>query len=576
MKAVIYARVSSKDQEETGYSLPAQEKFLKEYAEKRQFKVTRVFAISESASGKKQREVFGEMMDYVTKQGIKIVICEKVDRLTRNFKDAVSIDEWLEEDEERQMHLVKDSLILHKNSRSQEKLNWGIRILFAKNYIDNLSEEVKKGLAEKLRQGWLPTKPPVGYKTIGEKGRKTHIIDEVKAPLVKKMFELYATGNYGTDVLAEVMEKAGLRNAGGHRIYKSRIASLLTDPFYIGKIKYNGAIHAGAHEPLLEEELFIKAGQLLRRNGAPRYRKHTPLFKALIKCSECGGSVTWEIQKGHWYGHCNKYNNCTQRKYVRQEKVEAQLMPYLESIRIWNDRLVEWIKKALKESHNDEVAFNSSARDELNKRYEAIQRRLETLYDDKLDGKITEDFYQKKFQQYSQEKEEIVSSLKKHDTANTKYYELGANVIDLARRAKEIYSSERRKQEEKRILLNLLFSSLRLNGEELAISYSKAFGMLNTYAVLWNKKFEPTQKATESGLLCGVAVTTPDISLMELSEPRNNIRTSEKSPVKARFGDFYPKSRPLLSIVDKIRTYYQTHKEYVFLPKLSLESMEVV
>src|SRR3990167_9683322 len=178
MKAVLLCRVSSKEQEETGYSLPAQEKLLTSYGNNKGFKTAKNFSITESASGKKQREIFDGMMAFVKKEGIKIIICEKVDRLTRNFKDAVDIDEWLEKDEERQVHLVKDSLILHKNSRSQEKLNWGIRILFAKNYIDNLSEEVKKGQKEKISQGWLPTKPPLGYKTIGEKGHKIHIVDE--------------------------------------------------------------------------------------------------------------------------------------------------------------------------------------------------------------------------------------------------------------------------------------------------------------------------------------------------------------------------------------------------------------
>src|SRR3990167_6770220 len=196
MKSILYCRVSSKEQEETGYSLPAQEKLLSRYSERTGYSVDKVFAISESASGKKQREVFTQIMQYVQKQGLKIIICEKVDRLTRSFKDAVMIDEWLEEDEERQVHLVKDSLILHKNSRSQEKLNWGIRILFAKNYIDNLSEEVKKGQKEKIAQGWLPTKPPLGYKTIGEKGHKIHILDEERANLTRRMFEKYAGGEF--------------------------------------------------------------------------------------------------------------------------------------------------------------------------------------------------------------------------------------------------------------------------------------------------------------------------------------------------------------------------------------------
>ena len=151
-KCVIFARVSSREQEETGYSLPAQEKLLKQYTERKGFKIDKIFSISESASGKRQREIFNEMLDYAKRNRLKIIVCEKVDRLTRNFKDAVMIDEWLEKDDERQVHLVKDTLVLHRNSRSQEKLNWGIRILFAKNYIDNLSEEVKKGQKEKIAQ----------------------------------------------------------------------------------------------------------------------------------------------------------------------------------------------------------------------------------------------------------------------------------------------------------------------------------------------------------------------------------------------------------------------------------------
>lgn len=497
MKALIYARVSSKEQEDTGYSLDSQEKFLSDYATKKAFEVARLFSISESASGKRQRETFDEMMSCSVKQKVKIIIAEKVDRLTRNFKDAVAIDEWLEEDEERQIHLVKDSLILHKNSKSQEKLNWGIRILFAKNYIDNLSEEVKKGLAEKLRQGWLPTKPPVGYKTLGEKGHKIHVIDDAKAPLVRKMFDLYATGNYGTDTLADMMFKDGLRNAGEKRIYKSRIAELLRDPFYIGKIRYNGEIHRGAHERLISDEVFEIVQRKLTGNGAPRYRRHSPIFKSLLTCEECGGSVTWEIQKGHWYGHCNRYRACTQRKFVRQEKIEEQLLPYLEGITIKNQRVSGWIKKALKESHADAITFSTTARDELHKRFESVQRRLEALYDDKLDGKIAEDFYQRKFQQFSQEKDDILSAQQKHEGANKKYYELGSNIFDLSQRAKEIYLNKNRLNDDKRILLRLIFSNLTINADKLNVSYNKAFGILSEYSGIWNKKFEPEESGSD-------------------------------------------------------------------------------
>ena len=106
MKSVIFCRVSSKEQEETGYSLPAQEKFLRDYGEKQGLEVTKVFAISESAAGTIQRKTFNQMVEYVRKKKICAIIVETTDRLTRNFSDMPIIDTWLKEDEEHQVHLA--------------------------------------------------------------------------------------------------------------------------------------------------------------------------------------------------------------------------------------------------------------------------------------------------------------------------------------------------------------------------------------------------------------------------------------------------------------------------------------
>src|SRR3990167_3577384 len=211
-KCAPYCRVSSKEQEETGYSLPSQEKLLIEYANRKGFEVAKVFSVAESASGSKQRKIFAEMMDYVGKNNIQILLCEKVDRLTRNLKEAVVANDWVEANDARRIHFVKQNLVIHKNAKSDEKFRWDIEIVLAKKFIANLSEEVKKGQAQKLAQGGLPTKPPPGYKTIGEKGHKIHIIDHETAPLIKKMFELYATGNYSVIGLEDEIYKLGLRS----------------------------------------------------------------------------------------------------------------------------------------------------------------------------------------------------------------------------------------------------------------------------------------------------------------------------------------------------------------------------
>ncbi len=88
--SVIYCRVSSREQEDTGYSLDAQQKLLEDYAEKKGFKVAKIFRISESASGKQIRKIFNEMLECATEHAIENILCEKIDRLTRNLKDAAT------------------------------------------------------------------------------------------------------------------------------------------------------------------------------------------------------------------------------------------------------------------------------------------------------------------------------------------------------------------------------------------------------------------------------------------------------------------------------------------------------
>jgi site-specific DNA recombinase len=509
MKIVLFCRVSSKEQEETGYSLPAQEKLLKSYADTKEFKINKIFSISESASGQKQRQIFESMMSYIKKQGIKIIICEKVDRLTRNFKDAVDINDWMNGDSERQVHFIKENVVLTKDSKSNEKFIWNIKVSVAQYYIDNLSEEVKKGQKEKIAQGWLPTKPPLGYKTIGEKGHKTHILNEEKAILVKRMFELYSTGNLSLKKLTEQMFKDGLRSNYDNKVVKSRIHDLLTDPFYYGKIRWNGDIYEGQHEPLISKETYEKVQNILKSKTTPKYNKHQFLFRGCIKCKECGGIITWEIQKGIIYGHCNHYRNCSQQIWVKEPEIESQLLEGLDNLQIKSPRLIEWIRKALKESHKEEIDYHGSAIKELNQRQEQIKQRLNKLYDDKLDEKINEDFYQQKFRQYSEELEIISDSAKKHNQTNSKYLELGINIYDLSQKAKEVYLKA--KTEDKRQLIKLIFNNLIINEGKLEYSYTTAFKILSEAVKATNsskipilkenkgKIFEPGEKTDKSG-----------------------------------------------------------------------------
>ena len=147
MQAVIYARVSSKDQEVEGYSIPAQLKALREYAEKNNFSVIQEFTDVETAK-RAGRTQFNKMLNFIQEQKIQYILVEKTDRLLRNIADYALLDRLIEYSDTK-IHLVKENVILSKESRSNEKFVFGVRALMAKNHIDNLSEEVKKGMTEK-------------------------------------------------------------------------------------------------------------------------------------------------------------------------------------------------------------------------------------------------------------------------------------------------------------------------------------------------------------------------------------------------------------------------------------------
>lgn len=254
------------------------------------------------------------------------------------------------------------------------------------------------------------------------------------------MFEIYATSEYSLKRLCGVMYEEGLRTRDDNGLVKSRMAALLSEPFYYGKIRWNGNVYDGKQEPLIDKELFDRVQEILKGKYTPKYRKLMFTFKALIRCGECGRSIIADTKKGFNYYYCTRFaTNCSQKKYTRGEVIEDQLLELLAKFEIKSPAVSAWVSKALKESHKDEIYYNETAIKELNRSHEQTQKRLDRLYDDKLDGKISESFYEQKFKQYAQEKEAAVEAVRKHSQADTKYLQLGMNLYELSQRGREVY-----------------------------------------------------------------------------------------------------------------------------------------
>src|SRR3984893_7424284 len=190
-QTVIYARVYAKEQEKEGSSIPAQLKLLKEYAAANGFAVAHEYVDVETAK-QTGRAAFGEMVAYLKAHpSVRVMLVEKTDRLYRNLKDWVTVDEL-----EAEIHFPKEGVVLSRESRSSEKFMHGIKVLMAKNYIDTLSEEARKGMLEKAEQGVWPSFAPLGYRNVASPdGRKIIEPDPEAAPIVTKLFGWYATGH---------------------------------------------------------------------------------------------------------------------------------------------------------------------------------------------------------------------------------------------------------------------------------------------------------------------------------------------------------------------------------------------
>ena len=382
--AVIYARVSSKDQEREGYSIPAQLKLLREYAQRNAFHIEREFIDVETAktAGRKQ---FGEMVRFLKQNpSCRTLIVEKTDRLYRNFRDCVTL-----EDMEIEIHLPKEGQIISKESKSQAKLVHGIQVVIARNYIENLREEVKKGMREKAEQGIYPSRPPLGY--CNNKLEHTIEVDPQKEPMAKRMFELYASGQHS---LASV--RSILKTEFGQLLAKGYSERLLKNPFYKGQFIWEGKLYNGTHVPLISPELYEQVQAVFRGRNKPRHGKREFAFSGLLHCAYDNCAVTAELKKNRYtYYHCTGYRGKCDLPYFREEELGDSLAVTLRNIHFPIDVLLQLEKSLLTDKGRAEAIRKEQA-ERLERRLTALRHRFDQAYLDKLDGKITEEFWIRK------------------------------------------------------------------------------------------------------------------------------------------------------------------------------------
>ena len=433
-KAVIYARVSSDEQERDGFSIPAQLDLLKNYAKKNNFEIVKIYEESQTAK-KAGRVKFNEMLQFLkSSKDVKTILVEKTDRLYRNFKDYVEIGET-----EFEIHLVKENEILGKNATSHQKFIHGIKVLMAKNFIDNLSEETGKGNLKKAQEGYFIGQVPYGYK---KSDPRTTVIDEEKAPFIRRAYEIYSEGELSLKKTREQLYKEGyIYRPGSPKVSVGQPELILKNINYTGVLAFKGEYYDGKHEPVISTELFNKVQKAFKKDNKPQFREIRKFaFAGLLTCEECGCTITAEIKKGKYiYYHCTgNGGKCSQKSiYIREENIAKQFDNAIKQITI-SDEHFEYIKQGLKESLEEKNKFSKEELRRLNSQEQKLKDRLDKLFIAKLDGDITQEYWKEKHQERTEKREEISVKIKSFSIADKKYYEEGIKILELLKNAYSI------------------------------------------------------------------------------------------------------------------------------------------
>src|SRR5262249_26364024 len=156
-----------------------------------------------------------------------------------------------------------------------------------------------------------------------------------------------------------------------------------------------------------------------------RLVKHDFAFARFLICGYCGCLLVGEIKKGRYvYYHCTGNRGPCPKPYVREETLAAAFGKQLDRIRVEAD-ILDWLKDALRSSFEDESAYHAEAVARLREGYDRLQSRLDAMYVDKLDGKITESFFDSKSAEWRAEQDAIRQQLATHESADRTYIDHG-------------------------------------------------------------------------------------------------------------------------------------------------------
>lgn len=482
IKYFLYTRKSTEEEERQALSIPAQISELKEFAQKENLQIIDIFTESKTAK-KPGRKIFNQVLKQIEAGEAQGILAWHPDRLARNSVDGGRIIHLL--DTGKLLDLKFPTFWFQNTPQGIFMLN--IAFGQSKYYVDNLSENTKRGLREKVRRGECPGKAPWGYSN--DVAQKKIIKNPQTASIIKQAFKLYVKGLYSLGDISQFLFSKGIKSKNNNPLHKDRIKNILTNPFYYGHFRYNGELYEGIHKPLISKKLFDRVQAVLKRRGRPEKKgPYDYPFTQLMKCSECGMSITGENHTKFYKGTNRQatyiYYRCTKKhktkkcfqSFIRQEELLPQLNQLIQKVSLSQD----WGQKMLKKIDEEEREEKGKIQEVIKDNQidlDQLKKRLERLLDTHLDQAISrEEYLEKKGDLMSQKKtlEEKIINLEKQGPVWLEPFREWVNLALLASKIGE----DNEDLHQKRSFLQKTGSNLVLEDKKARCFFKKPWAFL--------------------------------------------------------------------------------------------------
>jgi len=342
VKTAIYCRVSTEEQARDGFSIHAQKDKLTKYAEANDWEIVDYY-IDDGISGKNliDRPEVSRLIEDVKKGRVNNVLIYKLDRLTRSVKDLIYLIETFNSNN----CTFNSQTEKIDTSNAVGRMFVKIMGIFAEFERENLIERVTFGYEQKTREGnYTNCNGVFGYDYIV--GKKKLVVNEFEAIYVKKIYKWYLDGITMIKI-AEKLKELKVPTKRGGKWNQSTILSILTNPLYIGNVRYgigkrnNFEVKGKDITPILDKELFLDVSNLLtkrKKNHEKKSSSDDTYYFKVLRCSNCGNKYyakeQFQNSKKYVTYYCNgRKNNTCKMPGFSHKKIEEAFLNYLNKVR---------------------------------------------------------------------------------------------------------------------------------------------------------------------------------------------------------------------------------------------------